>query len=113
MNSPTSKFIAAVRNAMLTISLTTVLSIASLVAAKRKKEGKDTATAPPAQAGSARRKDDIPERSSHSEARKDVNDQDKHEDQRRHEAEDKGEKAEGEDKKQDKHEDDNDGNSVQ
>ena len=80
MNSPTSKFIAAVRNAMLTISLTTVLSIASLVAAKRGKEGKDTATATPAQAGNARRKDDIPERSSHSEARKDVNDQDKHED---------------------------------
>ena len=40
MNSPTSKFVAAVRNAVLTISLTTVLSIAVLVAAKRKKEGK-------------------------------------------------------------------------
>ena len=38
MNNPTSKFVAAVRNAVLTISLTTVLSIAVLVAAKRKKQ---------------------------------------------------------------------------
>lgn len=112
MNNPTGKFVAAVRNAVLTISLTTVLSIAVLVAAKRKKQGKDTATAILAQAGNARWKDDIPERSSHSETRKEVNDQDKHEDQR-HEAKNKGENAEGEDKKQDKHEDDNDGKPAQ